>query len=73
MCHKAGLHIDLLHVVAYGPAVARVAAANLLFLYWPALNPNPAERKAAINHYQSCLRSNNHFILICDGSPTRLL
>ena len=48
MCHKAGLHIDLLHVVAYGPAVARVAAANLLFLYWPALNPNPAERKVAI-------------------------
>ena len=39
------VHFDLLHVIAYGPTVAKVAAANLLFLYWPSLNPTPAERK----------------------------
>ena len=32
-------------MIAYGPTVAKVAAANLLFLYWPSLNPTPAERK----------------------------
>ena len=48
---KHGLHVwsevhtDLLHVIAYGPTVSKVAAANLLFFYWPALNPTPAERK----------------------------
>ena len=39
------VHTDLLHVIAYGPTVSKVAAANLLFFYWPALNPTPAERK----------------------------
>ena len=41
------VHFDLLHVIAYGPTVAKVAAANLLFLYWPSLNPTPAERKVS--------------------------
>ena len=45
MAHKPDVHFDLLHVIAYGPTVSKVAAANLLFFYWPALNPTPAERK----------------------------
>lgn len=45
MAHKTEVHIDILHVIAYGPTVAKVAAANLLFYYWPQLNPTPAERK----------------------------
>ena len=45
MSHKVDVHLDLLHVIAYGPTVAKVPAANLLFFYWPALNPSPIERK----------------------------
>ena len=39
MTHKRDVHVDLLHVIAYGPSSAKVPAAGLLFLYWLSLNP----------------------------------
>ena len=53
MAHKPDVHFDLLHVIAYGPTVAKVPAANLLFFYWPSLNPNPAERKDIAVKFQA--------------------
>ena len=37
---------DLLCVIAYGTAKARCSAVELLFLYWPHLNPSALDRKA---------------------------
>ena len=36
---------DVMNVIANGTSEARVPAANLLFHYWPMLNPNIIERK----------------------------
>ena len=32
MCHKIDVHIDLLHVIAYGPTVAKVYTSSYLEL-----------------------------------------
>ena len=53
MAHKSEVHVDLLHVIAYGPTMSKVAAANLLFYYWPSLNPTPAERKDIADKFMS--------------------
>ena len=53
MAHKQGVHIDLLHVIAYGPTSSKLPAVNLLFFYWPSLNPTPAERKDIVDRYLS--------------------
>lgn len=45
MSLKADITKDLLCVIAHGTSEARAAAANLLFHYWPSLNPLPYERK----------------------------
>ena len=58
----AQVHFDLLHVIAYGPTVAKVAAANLLFLYWPSLNPTPAERKVS-SHSGDAVLETSHCLL----------
>lgn len=36
---------DVLAVIAKGTSEARVPAANLLFHYWPLLNPHILDRK----------------------------
>ncbi|CAI9733136.1 QUALITY PROTEIN: unc-79 homolog [Octopus vulgaris] len=43
---------DLLSVIAYGPPSARAPAANLLFYYWPQLNPSHSERRGIHYKYQ---------------------
>lgn len=37
---------DMLFVIAHGAASARAAAANLLFFYWPMLNPTGMDRRS---------------------------
>ena len=37
---------DLLFVIAHGAASARAAASNLLFFYWPMLNPTGVDRRS---------------------------
>ncbi|CAF4401393.1 unnamed protein product, partial [Adineta steineri] len=39
-------HIDILFVIAHGAASARAAASNLLFFYWPMLNPTGVDRRS---------------------------
>lgn len=46
---KVDVHIDLLHVIAYGPTSAKIPAVNLFFFYWPTLNPTPADRKDIVD------------------------
>ncbi|XP_023340707.1 protein unc-79 homolog [Eurytemora carolleeae] len=53
MAQKQGVHIDLLHVIAYGPTSSKLPAVNLLFFYWPSLNPTPAERKDIVDRFQT--------------------
>lgn len=43
---KKDVQQDLFCVMAHGTVKALCPAAELLFQYWPELNPNPADRKA---------------------------
>ena len=45
MAVKNNLIQDLLCVIAHGTPSARIPAANLLFYYWPNLNPTLFDRK----------------------------
>ncbi|KAK3873352.1 hypothetical protein Pcinc_021639 [Petrolisthes cinctipes] len=45
MSLKADIVKDLLCVIAYGTPSARLPAANLLFYYWPGLNPTLFDRR----------------------------
>ena len=40
---------DLLCVIAHGTPTARAPAANLLFYYWPNLNPTHFDRRNMLN------------------------
>ena len=51
---KEDLVKDLLCVIAHGTPGARLPAANLLFYYWPSLNPTLPDLKAVINKFNSC-------------------
>ena len=46
MAVKEDLMKDLLCVVAHGTPSARIQASNLLFYYWPSLNPTVVDVKA---------------------------
>lgn len=50
MSMKRDVVKDLLSVIAYGPPSARAPASNLLFYYWPQLNPSLSERRGI--HYK---------------------
>lgn len=50
---KLNVAKDLLCVIAYGTAKARCAAVELLFLYWPHLNPSALDRKALLEKHVS--------------------
>ncbi|CAF2900291.1 unnamed protein product [Rotaria sp. Silwood2] len=43
---KADLIYDVLFVIAHGSASARAVASNLLFFYWPMLNPTGIDRRS---------------------------
>ena len=45
MAAKGGVIEDLISVIAHGTQGARIPAANLLFYYWPNLNPTLFDRK----------------------------
>jgi hypothetical protein len=40
------MYTDLLTVIASGTSESRIAAANLLFHYWPLLNPAILHRRS---------------------------
>ena len=42
---------DLLCVIAHGTPSARAPAANLLFYYWPNLNPTHYDRRNMLNRF----------------------
>ena len=44
---------DMLCVVAHGTPSARLPAANLLFYYWPSLNPTPVDRRNILGKYNT--------------------
>uniref|UniRef100_A0A1I7SQ44 Uncoordinated protein 79 n=2 Tax=Bursaphelenchus xylophilus TaxID=6326 RepID=A0A1I7SQ44_BURXY len=46
MAHKNSMYAELIAVIAKGTSEARVSAANLLFHYWPIINPHIIHRKA---------------------------
>ncbi|CAD5216887.1 unnamed protein product [Bursaphelenchus okinawaensis] len=46
MAHKNDMYAELIAVIAKGTSEARVSAANLLFHYWPIINPHIIHRKA---------------------------
>ena len=48
MCLK-----DLLCVVAHGTPDAKGPAANLLFYYWPNLNPTHYDRRTVLSKFNS--------------------
>ncbi|KAJ8308209.1 hypothetical protein KUTeg_013083 [Tegillarca granosa] len=50
MSIKRDIIKDILSVIAYGPPSARAPAANLLFYYWPQLNPALTDRRGI--HYK---------------------
>ncbi|XP_052767692.1 protein unc-79 homolog [Mya arenaria] len=50
MSLKKDIIKDILSIVAYGPPSARAPAANLLFYYWPQLNPSLSDRRGM--HYK---------------------
>uniref|UniRef100_A0A183U2A3 Huntingtin n=1 Tax=Toxocara canis TaxID=6265 RepID=A0A183U2A3_TOXCA len=45
MARKEGVYKDVILVLSKGTSEARIAAANLLFHYWPLLNPHILHRK----------------------------
>ena len=45
MAAKCNVIQDLLCVIAHGTPSSRIPAANLLFYYWPNLNPTLFDRK----------------------------
>uniref|UniRef100_A0A915IG05 Uncharacterized protein n=1 Tax=Romanomermis culicivorax TaxID=13658 RepID=A0A915IG05_ROMCU len=45
MSLKTDVYKDVLSVIAYGTSESRIPAANLLFYYWPFMNPSLLERK----------------------------
>jgi hypothetical protein len=53
MAVKEDLVKDLLCVVAHGTPSARMPASNLLFYYWPSLNPTVQDLKAVITKFNS--------------------
>lgn len=50
---KPNIIQDLLCVIAYGTGKSRHAAVELLFQYWPGLNPSFADRKALTDKHVS--------------------
>ena len=53
MSAKEDVVKDLLCVIAHGTPAARVPAANLLFYYWPSLNPTMPDIKAVIEKFNN--------------------
>ena len=44
---------DMLCVIAHGTPNARLPAANLLFYYWPSLNPTPVDRRNILSKFNT--------------------
>ena len=53
MSAKEDVVKDLLCVIAHGTPAARMPAANLLFYYWPSLNPTMPDLKAVIEKFNN--------------------
>jgi hypothetical protein len=53
MSLKEDISKDLLCVVAHGTPNARAPAANLLFYYWPSLNPTHYDRRNVLSKFNS--------------------
>lgn len=45
LAHKPDLYNDVIAIIAKGTGEARISAANLLFHYWPLINPHIMHRK----------------------------
>jgi hypothetical protein len=45
LAHKKNLYNDVIAVIAKGTSEARISASNLLFHYWPLINPHIIHRK----------------------------
>ena len=60
MSLKKDIIKDVLSIIAYGPPSARAPAANLLFYYWPQLNPSLSDRRGI--HYKYSGKLNIMFI-----------
>ena len=43
----------MLCVIAHGTPNARLPAANLLFYYWPSLNPTPLDRRNILGKFNT--------------------
>lgn len=82
---KANIIEDLLVVIGYGTGKARHAAVELLFQYWPGLNPSTLDRKTLSEKHipwkpltcqnETCQNTlNNEAVKICfaqiEGNPT---
>lgn len=77
---KSDIASDLFCVIAHGTVKARCPAVELLFQYWPELNPSPVDRKAlAEKHaawtplacqHENCAGStlNNEAVKMCIGT-----
>lgn len=46
MIHRENVYNDLLAVIAKGTSESRIPAVNLLFHYWPLMNPAVLHRKS---------------------------
>ena len=53
MSQKDDLLKDMLCVVAHGTPAARAPAADLLFYYWPSLNPTHYDRRNVLSKFNS--------------------
>nr|XP_040575380.1 protein unc-79 homolog [Lepeophtheirus salmonis] len=53
MALKEDLVKDLLCVIAHGTPSSRIPAANLLFYYWPSLNPTHYDRRNALGKFNT--------------------
>ena len=73
---KQNVAKDLLCVIAYGTPKARCCAVELLFMYWPNLNPNALDRKnlsekhvswtPLLCQYEKCTSTlNNEAVKLC--------
>ena len=54
---------DLLCVIAHGTPNARAPAANLLFYYWPNLNPTHFDRRNMLNRSEFFIIGKGQFFV----------
>ncbi|KAG9510802.1 Protein unc-79-like protein [Fragariocoptes setiger] len=73
---KSGVFEDLLFVIAYGTTRARCPAVEILFRYWPDINPSPHDRKAIkskhVNWTPSKCQNKNCNVTITDIEAVKM-